>query len=959
MNKRVVLGLIAAIVVCGCQIKEEKEYAPEGKSFAATTEVMVDNTTDSATKTSLDATGNVLWKQGDQVSIFAGSTTNGCYQVTDASVGKTAAALNPVGNSVSTDGEQIPNNVAFYPYSSDATIAQNGSTYVISDILLPATQEYAQKSFGNGAFPMVAVTSSKSDYNLKFKNVLGGLKLQLKGTATIASIIITGNNNERICGAARVTVSEATTPAISLTDATAKTVTMDCGDGVQLDAETATAFIITIPPMTMTGGFTVTVTDTENKQMEIKTTRSQTITRSNLLSMPAVTFAGLDPHSQEESDGITPIWSNGEEYVSLTVSSKSIFGSVSLNVASIEHSDDDITEGITAVLSDSGMTIAIDNVQATILGDVLAITLSHDNVENISAISDQANLEITLATGEHIILPCHGSLPASVYFNTPVEGFDEGIILETGEYALMKANVERGGWDLIVGVEGDDPLAAWIDETGLFRMLSFDNHTCVFEFHENAYDIIWSGDDEPDVNIPYPDDTIAPAKTLTKAGEYSLYQNGDLYASLEKLGEVLNTVDDASGLKPRPWRSETRYKKKVARFGVGLALLLCDTLMPEEWEVAHDAVAILGLVASIFTMNPVEIGMSAWEVGSIAVQRYYFGYATLKTLAVTPINTKSANCMAAMTITTGSYPWQDSRSSEVEFIVTGADSFEKRQSTLMESDTTAVVVNGLKPGGHYSLQTRMYRVWIHNNNSHKNFGLRPEDFKKDLTPFNERIDRSWVSLYGGEVFFTMPMPGAETGEPTSITVNSAVLSCSFTLAEGFTCGVMISSDDNVRRVSASPSSTSVSVGGLDPMTTYTYWAYVEVDGIPINGVTKSFTTGVPSLEGTWTWTEYYTDNAGNRRSEQFSITLSPDMTITDWDPKRSYESGDWYQSGRRLSITIIGYNYNSSYGWFSGGWTFNGNVTDNSFNKVVGYCTTWRISPNSSSESARETILER
>ena len=42
----------------------------------------------------------------------------------------------------------------------------------------------------------------------------------------------------------------------------------------------------------MTGGFTVIVTDTEGKQMEIKTTKSQTITRSSLLKMPVVVYVG-------------------------------------------------------------------------------------------------------------------------------------------------------------------------------------------------------------------------------------------------------------------------------------------------------------------------------------------------------------------------------------------------------------------------------------------------------------------------------------------------------------------------------------------------------------------------------------------------------------------------------------------------------------------------------------------
>lgn len=275
----------------GCQNKELDIREVLSKPFVATTEDY-SAAAEIQTKTSLDEYGNVLWKQGDQVSIFAGSTINEQYQVTDASDGQTSAALNRVSSPGFVAGGEIANNVAFYPYATFNTIAKNGSNYVISTTL-PSIQSYAESSFGNGSFPMATVTSTTSDYNLKFKNVLGGLKLQLKGTATIASISVSGNNDEVLCGAVRVTVSNTAVPSINLTDGSATTVTLDCGTGVQLNSATATDFVIALPPMTMAGGFTVTVTDTEGKQMEIKTTRSQTITRSNLLKMPVVKYVGV------------------------------------------------------------------------------------------------------------------------------------------------------------------------------------------------------------------------------------------------------------------------------------------------------------------------------------------------------------------------------------------------------------------------------------------------------------------------------------------------------------------------------------------------------------------------------------------------------------------------------------------------------------------------------------------
>ena len=295
MKKAFLYGLLAAMAITGCQAELEVITQEPSKVFTA----IVDEDFNSETKTSLDGEGNVLWKMGDQVSIFAASTVNKQYQVTDDSDGKTAATLNQIPAGGSVDGGKIGNNVAFYPYASTAGIEKSGVSYVISGVELPATQTYAAGSFGKGAFPMATVTSSTEDMNLKFKNVLGGLKLQLKGTSTITSITVTGNNNEILCGDAEVTTTYGGVPSIVLSDASAKTVTLGCGAGVTLDSETATPFIIALPPMTMTGGFTVVVTDTEGKQMQIKTTKPQTITRSNLLKMPAVNYVGTAVYSSE------------------------------------------------------------------------------------------------------------------------------------------------------------------------------------------------------------------------------------------------------------------------------------------------------------------------------------------------------------------------------------------------------------------------------------------------------------------------------------------------------------------------------------------------------------------------------------------------------------------------------------------------------------------------------------
>lgn len=304
MKRSLAITILAALALCGCNIAEISETipapsSPEAGVFTAT----IEGDSEAETKTYVDNYGNVRWKQGDLVSIFEGSTTNKQYKASDDSDGKTTATLQPVKVTGYVAGTALDHNVAYYPYSSLITIEKSelGETeYTLSGVTLPQTQYYAAESFGNGAFPMAAVTTSTTDRNLKFKNVLGGIKLMITGTATITSISITNNSANTaaaLCGTAIVTVSNEGTPSVLLNriapSSNKRTVTLDCGDGVQLNADTATPFIIALPPITMPNGFTVVITDSNGGHMEISTSLTQTINRSRLLKMPEITYEGV------------------------------------------------------------------------------------------------------------------------------------------------------------------------------------------------------------------------------------------------------------------------------------------------------------------------------------------------------------------------------------------------------------------------------------------------------------------------------------------------------------------------------------------------------------------------------------------------------------------------------------------------------------------------------------------
>lgn len=142
-----------------------------------------------------------------------------------------------------------------------------------------------------------------SEYNdLIFRNVCGGIKLLFKGTDRIASIKIEGKNGEKLSGAAVVTAyTDETVPAIAMSDDASTSVTLNCGDGVLLNETTATEFIIALPPTSFVEGFDITVTDVYGETKFIETSKSNTVFRSSLLTMPEIVVNMLPSVSLSET----------------------------------------------------------------------------------------------------------------------------------------------------------------------------------------------------------------------------------------------------------------------------------------------------------------------------------------------------------------------------------------------------------------------------------------------------------------------------------------------------------------------------------------------------------------------------------------------------------------------------------------------------------------------------------
>ena len=235
--------------------------------------------------TTLDGT-RVLWCNSDHISIFRGRNVNEEYKVKDGFSGKTTTTFVKANDDEFSGGSGDPfeANIAYYPYSNIDYVGSNGS-HALS-VNIPSTQTYAKGSFGEGSLPMVAVTSSKSDNALNFKNVFGFLKLQLKSADEIVSIkqiIIKGNNDEKLSGTATINCSAEGMPTIEFGENAGNSITLECNN-TAINATTATDFWIALSPVTFSKGITVEIV-TSAAPIEKKTSAPLTITRSKVKPM--------------------------------------------------------------------------------------------------------------------------------------------------------------------------------------------------------------------------------------------------------------------------------------------------------------------------------------------------------------------------------------------------------------------------------------------------------------------------------------------------------------------------------------------------------------------------------------------------------------------------------------------------------------------------------------------------
>lgn len=345
------LASFAAIAV-GCQVEPvvDLPVVEDAVVYRAVTEAY-----DSATKTAMSDL-DVVWSADDQISVFEGWNVPSVYTVASESVGSTTAEFT-VSSPANVDEEwdtSLDVNAAIYPASEYAMIFPEEvmdedtweyyatGNYVFRGVVIPKVQEYVAGSFANGAFPMVAITESVEDNTFEFKNILGAVKLQLVGTKTIKSIQLNGLNEENLVGNVQnVIYGPDCEPTLefSYMDRPVSSVVIDCGEGVQLNSETATDFVFAVAPTVFEYGFSVVIKDVDGNVYNASASDESEVKRSRILVMPELNVDELP---------MVPFVD-----VDVTVTSVPDITDVELSI-SLETEDDDVLEGFYGIFLQNG-----------------------------------------------------------------------------------------------------------------------------------------------------------------------------------------------------------------------------------------------------------------------------------------------------------------------------------------------------------------------------------------------------------------------------------------------------------------------------------------------------------------------------------------------------------------------------------------------------------------------------
>lgn len=270
--KKILLFASAAALFVGCSKDLTDDVTP---SVSGNSKIVASYKAEADSRSHLEGT-SAKWDAGDALGVFAAQAAD----ATNAYFGYDGSAFK--GDLKSVKGDNI---YVYYPWSQGKTVAKN-----ILPLTIPATQYYNHKytdgngSYAAGAVPAVAKAEDvdkTKDVELLLEPVVSYIGIPIKGVGTVGKVTlqmqVTGASAKQgLTGTVQVNMAQEdeendTFFTIDNSKVTGTTITLDCGDGVELNRTTDTWFVFVVPAhIDFSAGaeFTITVADTNGKNAQ-------------------------------------------------------------------------------------------------------------------------------------------------------------------------------------------------------------------------------------------------------------------------------------------------------------------------------------------------------------------------------------------------------------------------------------------------------------------------------------------------------------------------------------------------------------------------------------------------------------------------------------------------------------------------------------------------------------------
>ena len=278
-KNKILILLVIGLSLGSCVQTDDEAFSPEPAVKGGEKSITAICAVTATTRTSLNASMNVVWTQNDKIRLFGTSTPNGAVYTTAANSVRTAV-FDPVDASVD---DVI--RYAIYPASAASGSQLEGTTLAV-DFSALAGQKWMGAFNADSEISSLPMAAASDGEAFSFKNLCGGVRIQLTDYQlmgiSVKSVAVRGNDGELVSGIADVNAADGIVSLRkSSTLSAAATALVTCDTSVPLSADNNpsahTDFVLFLPAVNYTKGLTFVITDAAGRIYEQATPGAFTI----------------------------------------------------------------------------------------------------------------------------------------------------------------------------------------------------------------------------------------------------------------------------------------------------------------------------------------------------------------------------------------------------------------------------------------------------------------------------------------------------------------------------------------------------------------------------------------------------------------------------------------------------------------------------------------------------------